>query len=150
MIASIAATCYLGWYQTESTKDSDSEIEDSVPLEDARLHPADRDAAVFPFTFRETPNRIRSCEQPVTSATQGPRSGVYDVVYVAVIYNRHIRTEGQMIVTFTPSSNGNGWDFTGHTREGIDMKEGFCNARGSYIGLYRTTSGCASTEESWI
>eukprot|EP00980_Cylindrotheca_fusiformis_P007462 scaffold1538_cov109-Cylindrotheca_fusiformis.AAC.4 len=84
----------------------------------------------FPFSFAETPQQIRSCQEP-TIPGESPKSGAYEIVYNAVVFGRSVRSQGKLILQFHAEPNG--WSITG-SNETVSgsrpIAEGFLNSIG--------------------
>lgn len=89
------------------------------------------DMGVFPYSFPETPHKLKQCSKPVTPGI-GPTNGTYTAVFSAIYFNKPIRSEGTLRLEFL-ATHDNGWTIQGESRFGTKnriIKEGFVNAEG--------------------
>jgi hypothetical protein len=86
--------------------------------------------AVFPYSFAETPKRIRACSKPVV-AGKSPTNGTYTAVYSAIFFNKAVRSEGKLRLEFLPTHD-NGWTIRGESNFKVThvLKDGFVNSNG--------------------
>lgn len=88
---------------------------------------------VFPFSFEDTPRRIRSCEgyddedddfghanntdRETGGGESCPANGTYSVIYSAVYFGKMITTKGKIELQFTRASDSSryeGWEIRGN------------------------------------
>lgn len=88
-------------------------------------------STAFPYTFAETPKRIRACSKMVVPG-KSPTNGTYTAVFSAIFFNKAVRSEGKLRLEFLPTHD-NGWTIQGESNFGKishALKDGFVNAKG--------------------